>query len=218
MTLREKLINEIDDFQLALGPMGDLEYRKNDLPRFVEAASEEWIDVLIDIAQNPSTDERFLYGNEEFWSDLSSVTSDILHSFPQNVHKVAPLLENQRTRVIAFSILCETFLPAELGVQALDLIEPLVERVHTLSPDEICNLVRSLSNNHSERAEKMIDEILLRVPDYPLPRALIDNGYFFPRRPYKTLYEMVDVLRSPEPDMMYSSDDAQCKPEGFRRF
>ena len=118
---------------MALGPLGDEEYRKNDLSRFVEAASEEWIDVLIDIAQNPPTDERFLYGNEEFWSDFSSVTSDILHSFPQNVHKVAPLLENQRTRVSAFQILCWSGLP-----EALDLIEPFVEHIHTLSPDEVC--------------------------------------------------------------------------------
>ena len=193
MTFREKLINEIDDFQLALGPEGDLEYRKNDKSRLVEAASEEWIDVLIDIAQNPPTDERFLYGNEEFWSDFSSVTSDILYNFRQNVHKVAPLLENHQTRVSAFQILCWSGLP-----EALDLIEPFIEQIDILSPDEVCHFVSALNDRVGERNEKMIDEVLLRVPDYPLPKDLIFDDFPF-GEDCKTLYAMVNMTRDSNP-------------------
>ncbi|HVF84647.1 MAG TPA: hypothetical protein VM821_01590 [Abditibacteriaceae bacterium] len=197
MTLRQKLERTIAEFQLALGPEGDLEYRMNDKPRFVEAASEEWLDALIDIARDAPT--RALTWrdkeDEEFDFDLAEVTADILRRFPDGVQKVAPLLENDQTRVLAFNILCWSCLP-----QALDFIEPFVARIQTLTPDEVCYLASALNNHSGARNDEMLAKILRHVPDYPLPPTLIWDLDWPSPMPYKTLYEMIATTRNLNPN------------------
>lgn len=196
MTLREKIVGAIFDFQQPLGPMGDLEDCRNQLPDLVEAASEEWIDVLIDIARDsPSWIPDAGEEGEFFESDLADVTAGILRRFPDGVQKLAPLLENDQTRVLAFNILCWSCLP-----QALDLIEPFIAQIHTMAPDEVCHLASALNDYSGPRNEEMLAEILRRVPDYPLPQTLICDFAWSSLKPYKTLYEMIAATRNMNSD------------------
>lgn len=186
MTLRQKLERTILEFQLSLGALGNLEDKINEKPRFVEAASEEWLDALIDIARDSPTRKLTWREKEEFDSDLANVTADILRRFPNGVQKVAPLLENDQTRVLAFNILCWSCLP-----QALDLIEPFIARIQTMAPDEVCYLASALNDYHGTRNGEMLSKILSQVPDYPLPQSLICDSRWSSEKSSKTLYEMI---------------------------
>lgn len=187
MTLRKKIVSAIFDFQQPLGAMGDLEDCRNQLPDLVKAASEEWIDVLIDIARDspdwiPDADEE----GELFESDLADVTAGILRRFPDGVQKVAPLLENDETRVLAFNILAGSCLP-----EALDLLEPFVRDLQTLSTEEVCHLASALAGWRGERNRLWLTKIRNKVPDCPLPQSLAYDSYM-KRRPIRTLYALIE--------------------------
>ena len=152
-------------FAESIRPWETLEEREATQQAWIEAATPEWLDLLISILRDPPAEARDPVWQDEWYFRLEWFLGQIGHRFPEDaLPRLGPLLHDQRYRLQILNVFAEVATP-----DGLPWLAPLVEAAD-LSEDERVALVDAIGKTQVLGARTLLER-MWQIETAPVVRS-----------------------------------------------